>query len=107
MSLRRFPCWALAAALTGNQPAAVPMPMQFQLVLKVLSAERNRPLETRKALAIGIVYRRNSQDSRDVKDRFAAEIAKGAVNHQVPPVRFGLIDVSNPADLEAEFPDEK
>jgi hypothetical protein len=103
MSLRRFPCWALAAALTGNQPAAVPMPMQFQLVLKVLSAERNRPLETRKALAIGIVYQRKSPDSRDVKDRLAAEIEKGTANHRAPAVRFALIDVSNPADLASGF----
>lgn len=101
--MTRFPFWALAAALAGNQPAPVPMPIQFQLVLKVLTAERNRPLETRKALAIGIVYRRKSPDSRDVKDQFAAEIEKGAANHVVPPVRFGLIDVSNPADLASEF----
>jgi len=99
----RFPCWALAAALMGNQAMPVPMPIQFQLVLKVLTAERNRPLETRPALAIGIVYQGKSPDSRDVKDRFAAEIEKETANHVVPPVRFGLIDVSNPADLASEF----
>jgi YfiR/HmsC-like len=104
MSCRRFPCWALAAAaLTGNQTAPVPVPIQFQLVLKVLTAERNRPLETRKDLAIGIVYQRKSPDSRDVKDQFAAEIEKGTANHRAPPVRLGLIDVSNPADLASGF----
>lgn len=104
MSCRLFPCWALAAALTGNQPAPpVPIPIQFQLVLKVLTAERNRPLETRKALAIGIVYQRNSPDSRDVKDRFAAEIEKGTANHRTPPIRLELIDVSNPANLASEL----
>jgi hypothetical protein len=101
-SYRRFPCWALAAALTGNQPAPVSAPNQFQLVLKVLTAERNRPLGTRPTLAIGIVYQRKSPDSRDVKDRFAAEIGKGAANDRAPAVRFGLIDVSNPADLASQ-----
>ncbi len=99
--MTRLPCWALAAALAGNQPAQVPMPAQIHLLLKVLTAERNRPLETRQALAIGIVYRRDSEDSKDVKDRFAAEIAKGTADHQVPPVRVGLVDVSNPAHLES------
>ncbi len=103
MSYRCLPCWALAAALTGSQPAAVPMPIQFQLVLKVLTAERNRPLETRTALAIGIVYQRKSPDSRDVKDRFAAEIEREAANHRAPTVRFRLIDVSDPAALASEF----
>ena len=103
MSYCRFPCWALAAALAGNQAAPVAMPIQYQLVLKVLTAERNRPLETRKALTVGIVYEGKSPDSRDVKDRFAAEIGKGAASSPAPPVSFGLIDVSSPAGLASEF----
>ncbi len=101
MPYPRFPCWALAAALAGSEPAPVPIATQFQLVLKVLTAERNRPLETRKALTIGIVYRRESPDSRSVKDGLAAEIEKGTADRRAPPVRFGLIDVS--ADLASQF----
>jgi YfiR/HmsC-like len=96
---RRFPCWALAAALTGNQPTPVPMPIQLPLVLKVLTAERNRPLEARPVLVIGIVFQRTSRESREVKDRLVAEIENRTVNDWAAPVRFGLIDVSNPRDL--------
>ncbi len=99
MSFRCFPCWALAAALTGNQLAPVPTAIQLSLVLKVLTANRNRPLETRPVLVIGIVYQRTSRESREVKDRLVAEIEKGTANDWAPPVRFGLIDVSNPRDL--------
>ena len=99
MMIRRLPCWALVAALMGNQPASVPMPIQWPLVLKVLTAERNRPLQARLALVIGIVYQGTSLESREVKDRLVAEIEKGTANDWTPPVRFGLIDVSNPQDL--------
>jgi hypothetical protein len=103
MPLRRFPCWALAAAITGSQPAPVPAPVQLQLVLKVLTAERNRPLETRAALTIGIVYQRTSAESTAAKDRLAAEIAREAASGRTPTVRAGLIDVSTPGDLAGAF----
>jgi YfiR/HmsC-like len=99
MSFGRFPCWVLVVALTGNQPAPVPGPGQLALVLKVLTAERNTPLQARPVLVIGIVYLRTSPESREAKDRLVAEIENGTANDWAPPVRFGLIDVSNPRDL--------
>ena len=99
MSFCCFSSWALAAALTGNQLAPVPVPIQLPLVLKVLTAERNRPLEARPILVIGIVYQRTSRESREAKDRLVAEIEKGTAKDWALPVRFGLIDVSNPRDL--------
>jgi YfiR/HmsC-like len=99
MPFRRFRCWALAAALTGNQAAPVPAPVQLQLVLKVLTAERNRPLETRPSLIIGLVYQGRSPESMDVKDRLAAEIESEASGNRVPAVHLGLIDVSNAGNL--------
>lgn len=103
MSYVSLPFWALAAALTGSQPAPVPESTQLGLVLKVLTAERNRPLETRETLTIGIVYQTRTPDSRDVKDRFAAEIEKEAANSRAPTIRVALIDVSRPADLASAF----
>jgi YfiR/HmsC-like len=99
MSFCCFSWWALTVALTGNQPAPVPMPIQLPLVLKVLTAERNRPLEARPTMVIGIVYQRTSRESTEVKDRLVAEIEKGTANDGAPRVGFGLIDVSNPRDL--------
>lgn len=99
MSFCCFSLWAVAAALTGNQLAPVPVSIQLPLVLKVLTAERNRPLETRPVLVIGIVYQRTSRESREAKDHLVAEIESGKAKGWAPPVRFELIDVSNPRDL--------
>src|SRR5512140_413638 len=99
MWLRLAWCWSLAAIVAGGQALPDPVPAQLPLVLKVLTAERNRPLEARSALVVGIVYQSTSRQSTDTKDLLAAEIEGRTADAGPPPVHSVVIDVSNPRNL--------
>lgn len=98
MSLSCVPCWVLTAFLAGNQPVPVPMSVQLPLILKVLSAERNRPLEARSVLVIGIVCRRASTESMEAAGHLVTQIEKATAGEWAPPLRFELVELSDGRD---------
>ncbi|MFI5180824.1 MAG: YfiR family protein [Thermoanaerobaculia bacterium] len=96
MPCLRLAGYALAATLAS---APVPLPTQYALLLKVLTADRNFPMQGRDDLVIGIVYQRNSPASREVAERLASEIERRSADEGAASARYRLIDVSDPAAL--------
>lgn len=91
--------WAVGAALAAAPAEPVPVATQAALLLKVLAADRNLRARDRADLVIGIVYQRSSRASRDVAERFAAELERAAANDGALRARPGLVDVSAPGAL--------
>lgn len=96
-----FASWAVGAALAAAPAEPVPVATQAALLRKVLTADRNLRPGDRADLVVGIVYQRSSPASRDVAERFAAEIGRGNAGDGALRVRSGLIDVSAPGALAA------
>jgi hypothetical protein len=99
MACLRLTGWLLAGAVLAPPPASVPVPAQVALLLKVLTADRNLPARSPGGLAIGIVYERNAPASREAAAEAAAELDRVNAAREGPPVRYGLVDVSDPAAL--------
>jgi YfiR/HmsC-like len=91
--------WAVGAALAAAPAETVPVATQAALLLKVLEADRNLRPRDRADLVIGIVYQRSSRASRDVAERFAAEVERATERDGALRARSGLIDVSAPGAL--------
>jgi hypothetical protein len=91
--------WAVGAALAAAPAEPVPVATQAALLLKVLAADRNLSAQDRGELVIGIVYQRTFRPSREVAERFAAEVERASSNDGALRARPGLIDVSAPGAL--------
>jgi hypothetical protein len=91
--------WAVGAVLAVAPTEPVPVATQAALLLKVLAADRNLSARDRGDLVIGIVYQRTFRASRELAERFAAEVERAAADDGALRARPGLIDVSVPGAL--------
>jgi hypothetical protein len=96
----RLAAWALAAALSAASAEPVPEARQADLLLKVLTADRNFMARSRGGPTIGVLYERSSRFSRDAAERFAAEVRRLESSGETP-ARVALVDISVPDSLEA------
>lgn len=96
----RLAAWALAAALGAASADPVPEARQADLLLKVLTADRNFAARNGGGPTIGVVYERSSRFSKDAAERFAAEVRRFGTG-AVTPARVVLVDVSRPGSLGA------
>jgi hypothetical protein len=97
--------WLVASAVAAAAPAPGAAPAHVSLLLKVLSADRNLGSLASSGLAIGIVYQRSMPASREAADQVVAEIAEENRVREGPPVRYGLVDVSDASGFAAAVAD--
>lgn len=90
---------AVAVAVAAAPPMPVPAPTQIALLLKVLTADRNLAAGDPAGLAIGIVYQRAVPASREAAKQIVAAIEGENRTREGTPVRYGLVDVSDPSAL--------
>jgi len=95
-----------AAATARGQEMAVPMDIQYPLLLKVLSAERGFRARVGKELVIGILHQPRFRRSIDAKETLAEVIAKTPVTPlQTIPVRAVAVAIDGESELAAALAD--
>ena len=99
MECLRLAAWVLASAAAAALPLPVPASAHVALLLKVLTADRNLPARGSAGLAIGIVYQETVPASREAAKQIVQEIEMENRSRREGPVRYGLVDVSDPSAL--------
>ncbi len=95
-------CLALLAGTGVANEIEVPATNQVPIFLKLLTYDRSLSAQTDDALRIGILVRRDNEDSRVGADEFSSALAKlsgKTVNGR--PFRFEVLEWSTPADLSS------
>jgi hypothetical protein len=82
------------------QEMAIPLNVQFPLLLKVLSFDRNLKPRAGDDIVIGIVYQKHFRTSLNVKDELMTMMDEPALKHlEGIPIRPVLIDLASDTDV--------
>ncbi len=86
--------FSLLVSTAATQDMAVPVDLQYELFLKIISFERSLMSRNNNSLVIGILYQSRYSTSRNTKDEFL----KTLLDHPVKeikgcPIKYALIDV--------------
>lgn len=86
----------------------VPFDLQYQLLLKILTFDRNLKKRARSEIVLGIAYEGDYRESQKVKDEFLRAISDLGDQKVVDlPVRFVPIEISEAPGLAAQLLQER
>ncbi|MGB8959968.1 MAG: YfiR family protein [Candidatus Aminicenantales bacterium] len=94
--------------LSAAQNVVLDAPLQYEILLKVLTFDRNLEARLGRELIIGIVFQKGNRDSSLMQQ----DILKAAIDSRISPfagrpVRVVLIDLDRSADLDQNLGGDK